>query len=158
MGCSRLGPHPSWGHGVRVRHTALRPGHRRGAAACAVRAPGRAYPGKKEDSAGGGGVEPRSRAEVQRALHIRRALQDLQRDLQTLLRQEPAGPNLLLRPGVDRSVRYRDRLRGGHEELKGSLAGYVDRILKGEKPADLPAKLKSLGSTCSSPGITAHGI
>jgi 2-iminobutanoate/2-iminopropanoate deaminase len=26
-------------------------------------------------------------------------------------------PNLLLRPGVDRSVRYRDRLRGRHEEL-----------------------------------------
>src|ERR1700741_202684 len=71
-----------------------------------------------EDSAGGGGVGPRSRAEVQRALHIRRALQDLQRDLQTLLPQEPAGPNLLLRPGVDRSVRYRDRLRGRHEELR----------------------------------------
>jgi hypothetical protein len=33
----------------------------------------------------------------------RTALQDLQRDLQTLLPQEPACPNLLLRPGVDRA-------------------------------------------------------
>src|SRR5271169_6038698 len=111
-GAPRLGLHPSWGHGVRVRTAALRPGHRRAPAACAVRAPGRAHPRTNEDSAGGGGVGPRSRAEVQRALHISRALQDLQRDLQTLLPQEPACPNLLLRPGVDRSVRYRDRLRG----------------------------------------------
>ena len=29
----------------------------------------------------------------------------------------------LLRPGVDRSVRYRDRLRGRHEGLTGSLRG-----------------------------------
>jgi 2-iminobutanoate/2-iminopropanoate deaminase len=35
--------------------------------------------------------------------------------------KEPACPNLVLRPGVDRSVRYRDRLRGRHEELRSPI-------------------------------------
>jgi enamine deaminase RidA (YjgF/YER057c/UK114 family) len=35
--------------------------------------------------------------------------------------KEPACPNLVLRPGVDRSVRYRDRLHGRHEELRSPI-------------------------------------
>ena len=35
--------------------------------------------------------------------------------------KNPPARYLLLRPGVDRSVRYRDRLRGRHEELRSAV-------------------------------------
>src|ERR1700722_13520175 len=46
-----------------------------------------------------------------------RALQSLQRNLQALFPEKPAGADLRLRAAVDGALRHRDRLRRRHEDL-----------------------------------------
>jgi hypothetical protein len=50
------------------------------------------------------------RHEVQHLLHLGPAFSARQRDLPALLPRTPAGAHLRLHPGVDRAIRYRNRL------------------------------------------------
>ena len=62
-------------------------------------------------------------------------------------------PEFLLRPGVDRSVRYRDRLRGRHEELQ------IHRQKTAASPSSAPTSSRSC-CTCTrlSPSASARLI
>src|SRR6202035_1605498 len=57
-------------------------------------------------------------------------------------------PNLLLRPGVDRSVRYRDRLRGRHEELRSPVRTAPSRVHSKRSPGSCTASMSMARLWC----------
>jgi hypothetical protein len=99
-----------WRHGLRLGPAAVRSGNRRDFAGT-DRAPDRTDPGAVETVSGDGGHLAVERDEVQHLLHIRKTRRKRQHDLCALLPGRPAGVHFCLRAGMDRAVRYRNRLR-----------------------------------------------